>query len=222
MDVRFAGGLHYDPMSRPRCVEWLQSLRPLGNPEFVAVEWDSGIRARLEGERQDFRARWARFRGQDPQWLVDQLTESIAWEADVFRPVFGDLRVVWLEDGRDPPPSSRPLGLNRRFDWEFVLAPDPKVRPPEDVLPRLHQYCIEDAETTQRSLAREGRDAGRDKKWAETLLPLLGADGWSLVIVGALHASEWDDQTLFSLLQAKGHTCETEYLLWRPQKPAQQ
>jgi len=219
MHVRFAGGLHYDPTSRRACIEFMKTLSAESKPVLVAVEWDSGIVAKLEAEREDFKRRWARFREQDPPELVEQLAKSIAWESDVFKDVFGDLPVVWLEDGRGEPPSTRPLGSNRRLDCEYALAPDPKERPTADVLPRLHRYWLEDAEVTQKKLIEDGRDSSRDKAWEKNLAPSLDKDGWALVIVGAIHASDWDDETLFNLLIAGGHRCDAGFLVWKPTPP---
>jgi hypothetical protein len=191
-----------------------------GAPTLVATEWDRGIQRKEQHERADFKERWSRFRDQDPPKLLQSLADSIAWESDVFREVFGDVPVVWLEDGRNPLPSDRPLGRNRRVDFEIALVPpDPRQCPVEEVLPRIHEYWIRDAESTQKQLARDGRDPTRDKEWAKILKAHLTDNGWALVIVGAVHASQWDNQTLYNLLRHHGHDCETQFLVWTPTIP---
>ncbi len=215
----FAGGLHYDPSCRPACAQWLATLAEASPPEFVAVEWDGGIAARSEPERLDFVERWGRFRHGDPPNLVKQLSEVIGWESDASQLKFPDVPHVYLDDGRVPAPSSMPLGLNRRIDFEFALAPEPATRPVDEVLPRLHSYWVEDAARWLAKAQGEGWDAARDEKWAAALeTQATGHDGdWSLVIVGALHASRCFPGTVRRLLETAGHSCETKFLVWEPQ-----
>jgi hypothetical protein len=197
----------------------LTALTEAAAPEFVAVEWDGGIAARREPERLDFVERWGRFRHGDPPTLVQQLAEVIGWESDASLLKFPDVRQVCLDEGRVPAPSSRPLGLNRRIDFEYALAPEPATRPVDEVLPRLHNYCVEDAARWLAKVQREGWDAERDEKWATTLeAEATGHEAdWSLVIVGALHASRCFPRTVRRLLEAAGHRCETKFLVWEPQ-----
>jgi len=215
----FAGGLHYDPSCRPACAQWLTTLTEAASPEFVAVEWDGGIATRREPERLDFVERWGRFRHGDPPNLVKRLSEVIGWESDASLTKFPDVPTLYLDDGRVPAPSSKPLGLNRRIDFEFALAPEPATRPVDEVLPRLHNYWVEDATRWLAKAQREGWDAARDEKWAAALeTQATGHDGdWSLVIVGALHASRCFPRTVRRLLETAGHSCETKFLVWEPQ-----
>lgn len=202
------------------CQEWIRELSDRqGQPCFVAVEWDCGIREKLDAEREDFLTRWARFRPNDPPGLVRQLSDVIGWEADAHVDACAGAEVCYLDDGRDPLPSSRPLGRNRRVDFEYILAPDPQMRPADEVLARIHQYYVEDAVRVVANFRDAGRDASRDHEWANCLSAKAAAqdrDTWGLVIVGAYHASRCDGRTLFTLLRERGHDCEAKFLGWEP------
>jgi hypothetical protein len=191
-----------------------------GGPAFVAIEWDSGILTTRDEQRALFREKWTNSRPKDGPQIVDALVERLGWESDAHLALLPDTPIVWLEQGRDPPPSQGPMAVNRLFTEQMVIGPDYKATPSDQVMPRICNYWLKEADGVADAMKANGRDFSRDEKWRDLVAAAIAAHsvGWGLIVVGALHASEWDDKTLYCML-GQTHLCQAHFLLWSPVAP---
>ena len=221
MDLIFAGGLHWHPDCRSiyqgRLRTWVAAR---GRPSFVAVEWDDGVAKSRIGQRRLYRDIWLRTRAQDAGSPIRKLATRLAWESDGHKSIIRRVPIVWLDNGRPQLPSQGPFATNRLVTERFVLGGPKHTAIATDVaMASINAYWIAEAEETQKKLIGQ-RDAARDHVWFDRIrrsIRVFGGD-WAVVVVGAIHASEWDRDTLFCLLS--GHfNCRTSFLVWKPTLP---
>src|SRR5437588_11858022 len=88
MRVYMAGGIHEDPLCRPRLVAWLHELveKEGKQPRLVAVEHDPDVKGFFRMERAAFRNLASGLWGDavDPA-VADMLAIALGWELDAYR-----------------------------------------------------------------------------------------------------------------------------------------
>lgn len=221
MKLVFLGGLHWDPRCPAAARGSLARVKAvdMSAPAFVAVEWDDAVAPKLSTERSDFQKRWKAKRPADAEQLVRQLSDTLAWEADIHADSYPDTPVIYLDNGREPLPSSTLSAVGLIYRYSMWLMPQWVEVASEEILERLVGKSVEDAEVAMQAAGKDGLrpDSDRDVEWDKAIsnaLPQLHGD-WGLIVVGAAHASDYDDKTLFSLLSKK-HECTAEFLVWKP------
>lgn len=215
MEIWIIGG-HHDGLDHyRRSRQWLaDKARELGDsPRFVAAEWDQTFAAALLSEREHLRARLLLlWKGAAPA-VIEMGVDSLCWEATAHRGLFADEpEVVWLDDK-----------LDERYEF---LAKDPKgtieshkspplaalMGDPANASSELQALAHTGAEIAKawpaweaRMPARRAKET-REKTWADRVGAAIGGEnkGWGVVIVGAAHATCFDEYTFPSHLKARG------------------
>ncbi len=219
MDLYLAGGLHDDPLCRDQLVGWTHSLvDSIGDPTFVAVEMDVGIKGILDGKRQMFRVlAGGLFGGGAAPQVIEALAMTMAWEVDSHRALLKDLDPIYL----DLPDKPRSHAINGVASFEHFnielkdYAGDPTSV--SDACKHLSQKAAARATDVAKAYAsKRDEQKARERDFMYSLRFALKGNGWGLIVVGALHASNYDGDTLRALLQKAGHKVTVKYLTWQP------
>ena len=209
MILRIAGINHFDPAGRQRLADWLAlDAKKLGNPAFVATEWDKGIFARVKAQRGEFQylinKQWPNL---SPE-LQKVLTLSLAYEADTHIEVFPDVEVLWLDERRQAPEDDVQKYPLYRFEMYKRWLGDKITERDDSVIL---------AKMSERAIGEGGRPPSvgneRDAKFADSILRRVGKGGgdWAVVIVGKFHALTYKG-AMRHLLEEKEQICEVSPL----------
>lgn len=220
MDLIFVGGLHWHPECRRAYQLALRSLiDERMAPAFIAIEWDSGVVESRIAQRTLYREKWGAKRPQDRGSQLRKLATRLAWESDGHRAVVRGVPIVWLDEGRVELASSRPFGSNRLVNEQFILGPNFQHVTRGDAMAAINKSWIDEADATQKKIGSP-RDSSRDLVWQRRILRAIRVHrgDWAAIVVGAIHASEWDAQTLFCLMSGQ-YTCVVRFLVWEPTIP---
>lgn len=206
MKLFIAGLYHFDPTGRTRLRGWLEQLsaQHAEPPAFVAVEYDSGLFARIKSQRTVFRILMSE------QWphitpeLLDELELSLGYEGDTHEVVFPGAKVIWLDEGR--PFDTTGFAWDRLIMYTDFLGERGLPRNTPAALSRLSQEAWRRANPPS-----EGDD--RDYKFAQLILQEIEheAADWAIAIVGATHASDRPGY-MRRLLEHAGQPCEVTIL----------
>lgn len=209
MNLHIAGITHFNPLHRGRLEDWFHEKRlaGLGEPLFIATEWDQAMFARLQNQRSEFRellqAEWPGV----SEHLLKTLTLSLAYEGDAHLSEYPDAALLWLDDGRIPDEGDLENYLPDRLALyrEYVDGAD--VGNEAAFLEALSRNA-------ERRAAAAGFVPGRrDSVFAHRILGRIevGAERWAAVIVGKFHGSEVPGSMRMQL-QQHGVPCEVTCL----------
>ncbi len=221
LDIYIAGGLHDDPTCRIRFADWFgQLVAARGNPAFIGVEMDDGIRHMLRVIRERFKGLATGLWGDAAEPAVlNMLADTMAWEVDAHRAACPELEPVFLEDANIHASSSGVDHLQAFASFRADLGGfDGDRKSPAEVaawvsssaLARADRYGL-DTYTRKRDLHRR-----RERQWHYALRFETRKPGYGVAVIGALHASRHDPETFRRLLERDGHQVAVEYLSWRP------
>jgi hypothetical protein len=223
MRIYIAGGIHDDPLGRKHLEEWLKRLvDKLGYPAFVAVEADPNIRWFLRARRRTFErlagGLWSD--GVEPA-VAHVLAQTMGWEVDAHRAIV-DVDPVFLDA-----PGTREATVEPKQHFLLMVlrlegfAGDRGSA--AEVAAHISERAVAGANVggTHRYDSEPNfrqEQAAREEGWHRTLRPELRQDGWGLVVIGALHASRYDDRTFRSLLAVTPgvEVAAVNYLGWSP------
>ncbi len=190
-----------------------------GEPAFVAVEMDVGIRHLLNAKRETFRNVAAGLFGTGGDAaVIDALAKTMAWEVDAHRGVLPNKDPVYL-DHPDRPRSGAINGIASFNSFRAELADFNEDR--SSVI-EVTTHLSNKAQTRATTAAIPHYPAIRDEQKARerdflsNIRRELRMPGWGLLVVGALHASRYDNDTFRMLLDREGHFITVKYLTWQP------
>lgn len=218
--ILFVGGLHWHPSCRRAYQSLLRSeIAKSGRPAFIAVEWDSGVVRARKLQRRLYREKWLAKRSQDKGSVIRSLATRLAWESDGHQGIVRDVPLIWLEECRADKPSAGYFGANKLFVEQLALGTNFTMVSSRDALAAINRAWILEADSVQANIPTP-RDSSRDIAWHRQVSRAIRKfpGQWAVIVVGAVHASEWDSQTLYCLL-SKEQPCRTEYLVWAPTIP---
>lgn len=210
-------------MCRRRLVEWLKPLvEKLGHPAFVAVEMDPNIKAFLKIRRGMFErlagGLWGD--GVDPP-VARALGETMAWEVDAHRAIL-DIEPVFLDEAGSREGAVEPK-LHFGISTKRLEGFSGDRRSADEVAGYISEKSISVADAGAVNRYKNDPDfreqeAKREAGWIRVLRDELRKDGWGLAVVGAMHASQYDDRTFRNLLAAQRgvELAEVHYLGWTP------
>jgi hypothetical protein len=221
--IYIAGGVHEDPLCRERLVVWLRELVDhLGHPTFVAVEMDPNIRWYLRGRRGMFDCLaggiWGD--GVDPN-VARMLAGTMAWEVDAHSAVI-DINPIFLDEA-----GTREGTVDAKLHFTLMMTRLKGFEGDRRNTGEVTAYISARASTAadQGAVNRykddpdyREKEAIREERWLRPIRQELRMEGWGLVVVGAMHASRYDDRTFRSLLAATPgvEIGDVRYLTWSP------
>ena len=206
MKLYIAGVNHLDPLCRPKLVKWLQRLSETYDkrPAFVAVEYDKNLFEKAKKQRKRFRQL---VQNEWPSLTSEQLNileNFLAYEGDTHLEVFPDVKILWLDTGRQVSDSSV---------WDKYA---------EDRLAMYEQYSFGETTLNINKLSERIRNVAnpedinlnRSKRFADLIHKGISKnDGkWAIVIVGFSHTRKDIQGTMRCLLEDNGLICEVSSL----------
>lgn len=209
MRVFLGGVIHDDPAMVAPVRSWLKDLRDshADPPAFVAVEWYPDVFNQYCEAWDDFLALARRDWQCTTEYDVQAVADSIAFEAVCAAEVFGPQSIEWLDFDRHYAHPGREVFSWHQ--WRLMGRGEAKRCPTLVKLSLLSRGAAEAA----------ARNPARDNLLATRLLATIAnrAQGWSVAILGALHASDcWPDTTR-SMLEAAGNDCSDPHFFgWEP------
>lgn len=199
---------------------WLKVLvNAHGEPAFVAVEMDVGIRHLLNPKREAFRSiAGGLFGSGGDAAVIDALAKTMAWEVDAHRAVLPNHDPVYL-DHPDKPRSGAINGIASFNSFRGELS---DFNGDRSSVTEVTTHLSSKAQTRATTAAiphypeiREDQKA-RERDFLSSIRRELRMAGWGLLVVGALHASRYDNDTFRMLLDREGHHITVKYLTWQP------
>ena len=214
MNLYIAGVNHYDPMGRVRVGQWLRELsdRRREEPAFVAVEFDRDIFRALRRQRPQYRewihSSWPGVPDED----LSLFELSLGYEGDTHKECFAGAEVVWLDDGRQVEPEVVDQHARLRLLTLRYFEQRNSLMLPGVVSEQVQGYTRPEVFSPDRS-----------RRFAERILAQVKrtSRGWAVAITGASHASDRFENSMRSLLEAAGVSCEVRYFCRLPETTAQ-
>lgn len=206
MKLHIAGVNHFDPMCRNCLILWIKQLSAANNgpPVFVATEWDENIFAEVKRQRSEFRKLAQGEWPNAPSGLLDVLELSLGYEADTHTKSFPNVKVLWLDEGRQVN-NINTYAEDRLRLYKSYLS---------KLLPTDTSSALDKLSRAVRNGATPPKEGTvRDHKFACLILKEVAKNGgeWAIAIVGYSHASD-NQGTMYSLLEAEGLLCEVSIL----------
>jgi len=204
MSLFIAGINHFDPRGRDQVANWFCSLaeRHGGPPSFVAVEFDESHFQALCDYRPRFRewiqARWPNMSETD----LNTFEQSLGYEGDVHRLCFDGIEIVWLDQGRSLDRAAFESHVYQRLLCLQFFERNNALMLPGIVSEQVQAYVRADAFNPERS-----------SLFAERILERMRARPWrwAIAVTGASHASDRFENSMRSLIERAGVTCEVRY-----------
>jgi hypothetical protein len=209
MILRIVGINHFDPAERQSLSEWLaRCAEAYGNPEFIAVEWDSGFHDQLRARRDEFANMLKKEWPNISESLLKTLKLSLGYDGDTHLETYAGVETLWLDEGR--PFRKRVLedyAHNRLKLYKAYLGEWPTDADDSEILLRISRGANNDVEAPPAS------GTPRDESFADRIAQKARKDddGWAIVIVGKNHAADCSG-SMRRLLEVIGYDCEVSYL----------
>jgi hypothetical protein len=209
MILRIAGVNHFDPAGRQKLVDCLLlHAKEFGTPAFIGVEWDKDIFTQVKAQRKKFRQLISN------QWpelsleTIKALTLSLGYEADSHTEIFPDVKILWLDIGRQASEEVVKNYAHDRFTmYKRWLCTKVIEKNATTILAEMGKMATDEAGDPP----KVGNE--RDAKFAD-LIPrqgTKGVGGWASIIVGKFHAMKYGGSML-QLLEEKGQICRVYVL----------
>jgi hypothetical protein len=224
MELWLLGGLHDGLLMRRRCVNWLREAagRYRQKPRFIAVEWGKAAYESLSSHRpyleQQLNATWPNAALD----VIDAASASLCWEAEAALEAFRQPPpITWLEEGINAQLESIPIKNPTFYIDNAKVAPMRNLMGSPSQSASLRQaisaFSASEASmwpTWEAAMAtRRDRDV-RERAWAVRLHNIKRARSkraWAAAIVGAAHATRFDQHSLPSELDRLGNSFRVHF-----------